>query len=289
VARDLVWSAAVRAVAAGFHSEFRIRWPDGAVRHLQCDGIVQRDASGRSIRMRGTHLDLTEARAAAERLRQSERALRESEERLRSAFESAGIGMALISPDGRWLRGNRTLGTMLGLGEIELTGRAVRDLTHPEDVAQDEAISRAVLDGNLRTVQRSKRFFGQQCEVIWTLVTMALVRDAEGQPLHFVGLFGDITQRRDTERRVKTLNDQLRGALRFTPSLKMLFDREGRYLIATRSLELALGKPAAEIVGKRIEDVSLFRIARRPDHPVIRTGSRLCARGGRGFRRPGRN
>lgn len=239
----------------GFHSEFRIRRMDGAVRHLQCDGIVQRDPTGRPTRMLGTHLDITEAREAAERLRQSERALRESEERFRSAFESAGIGMALISPDGRWLRGNRTLGTMLGLGEIELAGRAVRDQTHPEDVAQDEALSRAVLDGTLRTFQRSKRFFGPQGKVIWTLVTMALVRDAEGQPLHFVGLFEDITQRRETERRVKTLNDQLRGILQFTPSLVMLFDREGRYLIASRSVELALGKPAAEIVGKRIEDV----------------------------------
>lgn len=239
----------------GFHSEFRIRRTDGAVRHLQCDGIVQRDTSGRPIRMLGTHLDITEARAAAERLRQSERALRESEERFRSAFESAGIGMALISPDGRWLRGNRTLGTMLGLAENELAGRTVRDLTHPDDAAQDEALSRAVLDGNLRTFQRSKRFFGAQGKVIWTLVTMALVRDAEGQPLHFVGLFEDITQRRETERRVKTLNDQLRGILQFTPSLVMLFDREGRYLIASRSVELALGKPAAEIVGKRIEEV----------------------------------
>ncbi len=239
----------------GFHSEFRIRRTDGVVRHVRCDGIVQRDATGRPIRMLGTHLDITESREAAERLRQSERALRESEERFRSAFESAGIGMALISPEGRWLRGNRTLGTMLGLADNELVGRNVLELTHPEDVAQDEALSRAVLDGNLRTFQRSKRFFGAQGKVIWTLVTMALVRDAEGQPLHFVGLFEDITQRRETERRVKTLNDQLRGILQFTPSLVMLFDRDGRYLIASRSVELALGKSAAEIVGKRIEDV----------------------------------
>jgi len=239
----------------GFHSVFRIRRTDGVVRHLQCDGIVQCDATGRLTRMLGTHLDITESREAAERLRHSERALRESEERFRSAFETAGIGMALISPDGRWLRGNRTLATMLGTVENELLGRAVRDVTHPDDIAQDEALSRAVLDGNLRTFQRSKRFFGAQGRVIWTLVTMALVRDSEGQPLHFVGLFEDITQRRETERRVRTLNDQLRGILQFTPSLVMLFDRDGRYLIASRSLELALGKPAVEIVGKRIEDV----------------------------------
>ena len=30
--------------------------------------------------------------------------LRESEERFRGAFEFAAIGMALVAPDGRWLR-----------------------------------------------------------------------------------------------------------------------------------------------------------------------------------------
>jgi PAS domain S-box-containing protein len=253
------------SIPGGLHTEFRIRRPDGNIRHVRCDGIVQKDIAGRPTRLLGTQLDVTDQREAEARIRRSEQALRESEERFRLAFESAGIGMALVSPEGRWLKANRTLCSTLGYSQEELLGKTAREITHPDDIAQGDALRNRVLAGDLRTYQRSKRYFSRNGKVVWALVTVALVRDTDDRPLYFVSLIEDITQRRETESRVKTLNDQLRGILQFSPSLVTLFDREGRYLLVSRSVEAALGKSAAEIIGKTLEDVlpaeaaSLFR------------------------------
>src|SRR5208337_2493303 len=46
--------------------------------------------------------DITERKRA-------EAALRESGQRFHHAFEHAAIGMALVAPDGRWIRVNRSL------------------------------------------------------------------------------------------------------------------------------------------------------------------------------------
>ena len=69
-------------------------------------------------------------RDVAERM-QSQAALAEAEERFRSAFEEAPIGMALTSPDFRFLRVNRALCQITGYTAQQLEGLPVASITHP--------------------------------------------------------------------------------------------------------------------------------------------------------------
>ena len=70
-------------------------------------------------------------------VRQAGEALRESEERFSGAFAHAPIGVALVSPDGRWLKVNRALCDLVGYSEAELLTRTFQDITHPEDLEID--------------------------------------------------------------------------------------------------------------------------------------------------------
>jgi PAS domain S-box-containing protein/diguanylate cyclase (GGDEF)-like protein len=54
--------------------------------------------------------------------------------------------MALLSPDGRLVRVNRSLCALLGFGADELVGRMVQDLTHPADLPDEEVRRRLVLE-----------------------------------------------------------------------------------------------------------------------------------------------
>jgi PAS domain S-box-containing protein/diguanylate cyclase (GGDEF)-like protein len=62
------------------------------------------------------------------------------------AFHVAPVAMALISPEGRLVRVNRSLCTLLGFAADELVGRKVQDLTHPADLADEEVRRRLVLE-----------------------------------------------------------------------------------------------------------------------------------------------
>ena len=70
--------------------------------------------------------------------RKAEEALRASEERWRKLFENSSAGIALVTPDGRYIAANLALQKMLGYSEEELQRLSALELTHEEDRAATE-------------------------------------------------------------------------------------------------------------------------------------------------------
>jgi PAS domain S-box-containing protein len=50
----------------GFDTEFRVVWPDGSIRHIRALASVQRNASGKPIRLIGTNWDITAEKHVAQ-------------------------------------------------------------------------------------------------------------------------------------------------------------------------------------------------------------------------------
>ena len=129
----------------------------------------------------------------------AEEALRASDLQFANAFEHASIGMALVAPDGRWLRVNRALCQMLGYSEAEMAACRFHDITHPEDLPGNLAQVDRVLAGEMDTFQLEKRYFHKHGQVVWSLLNVSLVRDSEGRPVHFIAQVQDVTQRKLAE------------------------------------------------------------------------------------------
>ncbi len=125
-----------------------------------------------------------------------EEALRQSEERFLSAFESAAIGMALVAPDGHWLKVNRVLCDIVGYSAQDLMAKTFQDITHPDDLTTDLNYVRQLLAGEIRTYQMEKRYFHKSGRVVWVLLSVSLVRDHGGHPVHFISQIQDITERK---------------------------------------------------------------------------------------------
>jgi two-component system cell cycle sensor histidine kinase/response regulator CckA len=130
---------------------------------------------------------------------QAESGRRENEEQLYSTFEHAGVGMALLSLDGRWIRVNRALADLLGTPPEDLLGFPSEARTHPDDLAADQEALRLLLAGEARNYSVEKRFILPSGDAIWTLVNMSLVTDAEGQPSHLIAAIQDISDRKQAE------------------------------------------------------------------------------------------
>jgi len=129
--------------------------------------------------------------------------LRESEERFRGAFEFAAIGMALVAPDGRWLRVNHSLCKIVGYSAEELLNSNFQSITVDEDLDTDVDQMRQMLAGHLSNYDMEKRYIHKDGHTVWALLSVSLVRGAAGEALYFVSQIQDISERKRLERALR--------------------------------------------------------------------------------------
>ncbi len=144
--------------------------------------------------------------------KQAEAALLESERRFRRSFVSAAIGIALVAPDGRFLEVNDSLCTLVDYPREQLLSLGFQDITHPDDLELDLDYVRRMLAGELRSYQMEKRYTRRDHEIVWALLSVSLITDGDGKPIHFVSQIQDITARKQAELERDRLRDELHHA-----------------------------------------------------------------------------
>ena len=143
------------------------------------------------------------------KIKEIEIKLKESEERFRRAFEDAATGEALVAPDGKFIKVNRSLCEMIGYSEAELVNKTFQEITHPDDLNLDLRYIRQMLAGEIRTYQMEKRYFHQRGHLVWVLLSVSLVKDINNQPLYFIAQIQNIDRRKQAEAKLKELIKEL--------------------------------------------------------------------------------
>jgi diguanylate cyclase (GGDEF)-like protein/PAS domain S-box-containing protein len=143
----------------------------------------------------------------------AEEARRHAQERFELVFEQAPIGMALLTPEGRWVRVNQALLTITGYTHDELLAKTLEEVTHPDDLSTDLEYVRRLLAGEIRHYEMERRYFHARGHVISTVLSVSLMRDRQGRPQHFIAQIQDITERKMMEERLRHLaeHDPLTG------------------------------------------------------------------------------
>jgi two-component system cell cycle sensor histidine kinase/response regulator CckA len=161
----------------GTGSPFRIRVvrPDGDVRWIEGQATVD-DASGLIYSV--VH-DVTDREEAFM-------------DRLAGAFHDAPLGMALVAPDGAFLRANSTLCRLLGRSEQELLGERLADLL------EDDRVPAALRAGEL-SLQVETHMRPRDGRPIVAVVSLTLVRDPRGEPQYYVCQVLDMTERYEVQ------------------------------------------------------------------------------------------
>ncbi len=150
------------------------------------------DESGQVVAAMGVVEDVTEARATAQ-------ALRESEERFRLSFVHAPIGKALVELDGRLRQVNTAFAKLTQYSEAELLARSFQDITHPDDLDTHVDQSRRLLGGEIDSYELEKRYITGSGSNVWAQLSVTLVRDPDGAPQYFIAQIQDITDRKAHE------------------------------------------------------------------------------------------
>ncbi|HEN4756102.1 TPA: PAS domain S-box protein, partial [Legionella pneumophila] len=129
--------------------------------------------------------------------------MEESELRFRSAFNSAAIGMAIVSLEGMWLKVNQSLCQIVGYSEEELLETNFQSITYPEDLELDLGYVRQLLEGDIRFYHMEKRYIHKNGSIIWILLSASLIRDPENKPLYFISQIQNIDAQKRAEQELQ--------------------------------------------------------------------------------------
>jgi PAS domain S-box-containing protein len=127
------------------------------------------------------------------------KAQQRTETRFEATFEQAAVGIALLTPDGRWLRVNRKLSDIVGYRPDELLSKSFKEITHPDDLSSDLELVRQVLAGEIDTYTLEKRYLRKDGGIVWINLSVSLVRQPDGSPDYFISVVEDISARKEAE------------------------------------------------------------------------------------------
>jgi PAS domain S-box-containing protein len=169
-----------------FSEEYRVQWPDQSWHWVLAQGrfLYKNDQPHRMI---GVIQETTAAKQAAI-------ALAASEARFRVVFEQAAIGMARLSPEGKWLQVNETLCALLGYEADELIHTHFRQVTDPADLEQDQYHYEQLISGKQDVCRFEKRYLHKDGTPIWTMLTVSTETDEHHQVRCFIAVIEDIRQ-----------------------------------------------------------------------------------------------
>ncbi|WP_458628931.1 sensor histidine kinase [Winogradskyella sp. PC D3.3] len=138
---------------------------------------------------------------------------------LRRTFDTALVGMATIDLEGNWLNVNKSLCNIFGYSREEIHKLNFIDLTHPEDIRKDYKAMLSLISGEFDHYESEHRYVHKKGETIWAELSISIVNDDQGLPIHFVAQINDITEIKKTSKKVnqllETTEDQNKRLLNF--------------------------------------------------------------------------
>jgi len=206
-----------------WYEEYRAITKDGEIQYWVDRGEVRTAIDGRPLIMSGAVTDITERK-------QANIALKKSEERFRKYFELGLIGMAKTSLEKGWLELNDTLCEMFGYSREELSKLSWAELTHPEDLELDLAYFNRVLTGELNDYSMEKRFFHKDGSILFTIISVSVVRDVDDSIDHFIAHIADISELKQADEQItfQASHDALTGLVN-----RYEFERRAEGIIST--------------------------------------------------------
>ena len=178
-----------------------------------------------------------------------------SERRFRGTFEQAAVGIAHVGLGGEFLRVNARFQEITGYSAEEFHQLDFAAITHPDDLEDDLERVKDLLSGRLVIYSMDKRYVRKDGSLVWTNLTVSLVRDDDDAPLFFISVIADITDRKTAEAAARDNAAAVRELLDAASDRVVVADVSGRVLAVNAAAAAGIGQPQAALVGKSFAEL----------------------------------
>lgn len=209
-----------------------------------------------------SHLDITTSKQTQEQSlwsavekAQAEEALRQSEARFRVLANAAPHVVWTAAPDGTITFANQRWFDYVGITPAENARRWPELVLHPDDRERCLAQwTEALQTGTEYEIEvRNQRYDGQ---FRWFLTRAVPMRNEAGQIVAWFGTTTDIHDLKETERKLREREEQLRVITDAVPGLIAEVDQEQRYQFVNAAYEKWFGQPREQILGRTIHELN---------------------------------
>lgn len=237
--------AAPAAGADRADAELRVFGSDGLLRYLVCVAAVERDETGKAIRLVGVMYDITQ-------LKRKELEIINSEQRLELAITTGGIGLWDWHVPSGQVTYNQQWASMLGYQLDEVTPQlsSWENLLHPNDLQLAHQALELHFAGKCDFYACDQRLRTKSGEWKWIRDSGRVIeRDANGKPIRMIGVHIDIDNIR---RKEQELSESLamHDVIFQHASVGLAMTKDRRFVRVSQLLLQTLGLEADEIEGQ---------------------------------------
>ncbi|WP_281254474.1 PAS domain S-box protein [Paenibacillus rigui] len=172
-----------------------------------------------------------------------------------NAFEYAAVGMALIDLEGAWIKVNSALCRIVGYTECELVNTPLNKLIHRQDLLYLRRTQSKLISSRCDMYNKEIRCYHKQGHIVWTLISVSIVRDDQGAPPIIVAQIQDISERKQLEQKFSSL-------IEYNPAGIISLDMNGKINGLNEAMEQIIGYKSTELMQRPLKTI----IAGEPEH-----------------------
>lgn len=188
---------------------------------------------------------------------------------MQRVFVDAPVGIALVSPEGRFLEVNPRFAELVGRDAADILGRHIAAVTAGPDRSATQQRFADMVSGRRRHLRLEKRYERPDGSIVHGLVTAAPVRGEGAAGLGFVAFIEDVTERKVAEDAATAAHDALKDQMAALARSKAQIEK--LTYVASHDLQEPLRIVAgftellAEEVGEQLDERSRGLVGRAVD------------------------